>query len=104
MSGKEELKKQLAIMDEMVDSNVCSIPDPVLLSIAEALRGITGRQYKTELSKEKVALYFSVSTRTIDRWIENKGFPKGHRDGHHELSFSLDEVIEWKHNNIDLFT
>lgn len=48
------------------------------------------------LSMEQVARYMRVDARTIRRWQKDRGFPMGHRTGHHEVSFFADEIVAWE--------
>ena len=55
------------------------------------------------MSLEQVARYFGVTTRTINMWQHKYSFPKGKQIGHHELSFSAEEVLEWQETHKAVF-
>ena len=55
------------------------------------------------MSLEQVARYFGVTTRTINMWQHKYNFPKGKQIGHHELSFSAEEVLEWQETHKSVF-
>lgn len=95
-SGRQQLMDELCSLSEQAEENVCGMPDFVMGSIAKALHALASSQYKREVSKEEVAMHFDVTTKTIDRWIIEKGFPKGRRNGHKELLFPVDEISKWK--------
>ena len=99
MNGKEELLSKLEKLKLLAGENICGLEDIGFKAMSSALDLLVGSKVKKEISKEQCAKHFGVSAKTIDRWIAEKGFPKGRRNGYHELSFSVDEVAEWAMKN-----
>lgn len=104
MSGKEELLEQIEIMNELAEANICRMNDSLLHGMAEGLRALISREYHRGFSKEDVARYLGVSTRTLERWREKYAdFPDGVHRGTKEVSFDCEEIVMWKKKHKELF-
>lgn len=101
-NSREELLKEIAKIDMLIRGNPCGMKDFTFKSLLQGLKALIGKDYHTDMSLEQVALYFGVTTRTINTWQHKYGFPKGKQIGHHELSFSAEDVLIWResHKNI----
>lgn len=104
MSGKQELLEQIGIMEELAEANVCRMNDTLLHGMAEGLRALISREYHRGFSKEDVARYFKVSTRTLERWRDKyQDFPVPIHQGSKDVSYDCEEVVKWKKKHTDLF-
>ena len=102
MTGREELLEQIRIMDEMARANVCRANDGMLRGLANGLKALVSKEYARGLSREDVARYYGVSTRTLERWRERyEDFPTPRHWGSKEVSYDADEVIRWKKKHKD---
>ena len=105
MSGKQELLEQIGIMEELAEANVCRMNDTLLHGMAEGLRALISREYHRGFSKEDVARYYCVSTRTLERWRERyEDFPMPAHRGTKEVSYDCEDIVKWKKAHLDLFT
>lgn len=97
MTGREEFVERLALLNEMASMNPCGMSDVAFRALATGLNALIGKEREKGMSLEQVAVYFGVSTKTIERWEkdESLSFPKGKRYGHRELSFSTDKIVLW---------
>lgn len=90
----EELVRQLELMKEIAASNPCEQDRRAFGWIAKSVWMLV--RPHMSLSMEQVARYMRVDARTIRRWQVSRNFPKGHRTGHHEVSFFADEILKWE--------
>ena len=105
MSGKQELLEQIEIMNELAEANVCRMNDALLHGMAGGLRALISREYHRGFSKEDVARYYHVSTRTLERWRDKyKDFPEPIHRGSKEVSYDCEDVVKWKKIHLDLFS
>lgn len=81
----EELVRELELMKEVVTKNPCGEDRKMFGWIAKGIWRLVKPHMR--LSMEQVARYMRVDARTIRRWQKDRGFPQGHRTGHHEVSF-----------------
>lgn len=103
MTGKEEFRRQLNLLNDLSEENPCGLPDVVYHAFASGLRNFIGGNVDTTMSMDSVAKYFGVSARTIRRWMEERDFPQPHRHGFQKKAFNAVEIMEWKKKNKDLF-
>ena len=94
--AREELLKELNKIELLVSQNPCGMGGLTFKSLLYGLRALVGKDFHTDMSLEQVALYFGVTTRTINAWQHKYNFPKGKQIGHHELSFSAEDILNWK--------
>lgn len=92
---REKLKKQLRIIEDMIEHRACD--DSVMLAISKSIVGLL--RMGGGISMEQVSRRYGVSSRTIRRWIESRGFPSGKHAGRKDLSFYIDEIAEWEVKN-----
>lgn len=102
-SAREELLKELGKIEMLVNNNPCRMGEFTFKALLQGLRALTSKDFHTDMSLEQVALYFGVTTRTINAWQRRYGFPRGKQIGHHELSFSAEEILEWKESHKNMF-
>ena len=95
-SSREELLRELAKIELLVRNNPCGMGEITFKSLLSGVRALVSKDFHTDMSLEQVALYFGVTTRTINTWQHKHHFPKGKQIGHHELSFSAEEILEWR--------
>lgn len=97
MQGKDELIKELELLEEMANENPCGMKDVAFTAIAAGLRALVGRHCEKGMSMEQTALYFGVSTKTIERWQADPEleFPNAKRYGHLQKSFPTDKIVKW---------
>lgn len=95
-NAKEELLNELHKIEMLVRGNPCGMGEFTFKALLNGLKAIISKDYHTDMSLEQVALYFGVTTRTINTWQHKHHFPKGKQIGHHELSFSAEEILEWR--------
>lgn len=101
LSGKKELLEQLDVMRELAEENVCRMDDSLLRGLADGLRAVVNKQYARGISREDVARYLGISTRTLERWQkEHADFPKARHFGDKSVSYDVDEVIKWRKKHI----
>lgn len=96
------LLAEIAKMELLVRHNPCGMSEMTFKALRHGLKALLGKDYHTDMSLEQVALYFGVTTRTINAWQHKHGFPKGKQIGHHELSFSAEDIIAWKEAHTDI--
>lgn len=94
--SQEELLNELNKIELLVRHNPCNMGKITFQSLLCGIRALVSKDYHTDMSLEQVALYFGVTTRTINAWQHKHGFPKGKQIGHHELSFSAEEILQWR--------
>lgn len=101
-STRERLALLFRHLAEITEAAPIGLNDDDLEAILGCLKVLVGRTFHTDMSMAEVARYFGVTTRTIQRWQNEHGFPEGKRIGYRELAFHIDEVITWKdaHSNI----
>lgn len=99
MNGREELREEVKLVELMIEENPCKMPDGIFSVLAKGLKALVKEHTEGRMSRSDVASHFHVSERTIQRWEEERDFPKPHRHGHKELSYNADEIIRWKMNN-----
>ena len=90
----EELVRELELMKEVVTKNPCGEDRKMFGWLAKGIWRLVKPHMR--LSMEQVARYMRVDPRTIRRWQKERGFPQGHRTGHHEVSFFADEIVAWE--------
>lgn len=100
--SREELLKELSKIDLLVRNNPCGMGEMTFKSLLSGVRALISKDFHTDMSLEQVALYFGVTTRTINMWQHKHHFPKGKQIGHHELSFSAEEILQWKEKYKDI--
>lgn len=103
-SSREELLTELSKIELLVKKNPCKMPDFTFKVLLEGMKALVGKDFHTDMSLEQVALYFGVTTRTINTWQRKCGFPKGKQIGHHELSFSAEEILQWREEHKDIIS
>lgn len=101
-SSREELLRELNKIELLVRGNPCGMKDITFKSLLCGIKVLVSKDFHTDMSLEQVALYFGVTTRTINTWQRKYGFPRGKQIGHHELSFSAEEILEWKESHEDV--
>ena len=101
-SAREELLKELAKVELLVRKNPCKMGDSAFKGLLNGMKVLTGKDFHTDMSLEQVALYFGVTTRTINTWQRKYGFPKGKQVGHHELSFPAEDILLWREEHKDI--
>ena len=84
-----QVAKQIA---ELAESNPCGMNDSMLLNIANSIKSMISTKVRQELSREASARYLGLSLRTFCRYVEDGRIPRGHRSGHKELSWYIDEL------------
>lgn len=94
--SREELLIELSKIELLVRKNPCGMGNLTFKALLNGVRALISKDFHTDMSLEQVALYFGVTTRTINTWQHKHDFPKGKQIGHHELSFSAEEILEWK--------
>ena len=99
---RQRLLEDIAKMDLLVRHNPCGMGNLTFKALRIGLNALLGKDYHTDMSLEQVALYFGVTTRTINTWQHKHDFPKGKQIGHHELSFSAEDVLIWKESHKDV--
>ena len=90
--GKTALVQVAKQIAELAESNPCGMDDTMLNSLAKSLKSLIGTKVRQELSREASARYLGMSLRTFCRYVEEGRIPKGHRHGHKELSWYVDEL------------
>lgn len=100
--AREQLLTELGKIELLVRKNPCGMGELTFQSLLCGIKALIGKDYHTDMSLEQVALYFGVTTRTINTWQHKHGFPKGKQIGHHELSFSAEDVLQWKETHKDV--
>lgn len=100
MSGRDEMKEQIAIFEDMVEHNPCGMPDYVMRAVA---LGAKFAMKKFVMNKQQVADYFGVSVKTIDRWREKHDFPCDDSNGNKSVSVYVDKMLEWKKAHEDVW-
>lgn len=100
MSGREEIKEQMVVLEEIVEQNPCQMPDYVMRAIALGAKFVMHRYV---MNKQQVADYFGVSIKTIDRWRDKHGFPCEDSNGNKAVSICVDKMLEWKRSHEDVW-
>lgn len=95
-NARERLASQFRHLADITEAAPIGLSDEDLESILNCLKVLVGQTFHTDMSLAEVARYFGVTPRTIQRWQNEHGFPQGKRIGYHELSFHIDDVINWK--------
>lgn len=101
-NSREELLIELSRIEMLVRHNPCGMSNLTFKSLLSGLKALVGKDFHTDMSLEQVALYFGVTTRTINLWQHKHHFLQGKQIGHHELSFSAEEILEWKERYKDI--
>lgn len=96
---QEELAYQFRTLADLVEEDPLDMCEEAMRAILACLTVLTSKHYQTDMSIEQVARYFGVTTRTINRWQKDLGFPEGKRIGYHESSFHIQEIVAWKKAN-----
>jgi predicted DNA-binding transcriptional regulator AlpA len=96
--GKRALVQVAKQIEELAENNPCGMEDSMLLNIANSIKSMISTKVRQELSREASARYLGLSLRTFCRYVENGRIPKGHRSGHKELSWYIDELDAIKLN------
>lgn len=76
----------------LAENNPCQMSDTMLGVIAQSISSLIGTKVKQEMSREQVSRYLGVSTRTLGRMVAKGEIPKGHRHGHKELSWFVEDI------------
>lgn len=100
---RQLLLEQLLKLENIVRKNPCGMSDITYKALNAGLSALIGKEFHTDMSLEQVARYFGVTTRTINLWQHKYNFPKGKQIGHHELSFSAEDVLEWQETHKSVF-
>lgn len=100
--SRQELLIELSKIELLVRKNPCGMGDFTFKSLLHGVKALVGKDFHTDMSLEQVALYFGVTTRTINTWQHKYGFPKGKQIGHHELSFSAEDILLWREAHKDI--
>lgn len=90
--GKRALVQVAKQIEELAENNPCGMEDDILDSFANALKSLIKIKIRNELSREASARYLGLSLRTFCRYVEAGRIPRGHRCGHKELSWYVDEL------------
>ena len=93
---QEKLAYQLRALADLVEEDPLGMREDAMQAILSCLTVLTGECYHTDMSLEQVARYFGVTTRTVNRWQKELGFPEGKRIGFHESAFNIHDIVEWK--------
>ena len=96
---QQELAYQFRTLADLVEEDPLGMCEEAMRAILTCLSVLTSKHYQTDMSIEQVARYFGVTTRTINRWQKELGFPEGKRIGYHESSFHIQEIVAWKKAN-----
>ena len=100
---RQKLIEQLLKIENIVRKNPCGMSNLTYKAINAGLSALVSKEFHTDMSLEQVARYFGVTTRTINLWQHKYNFPKGKQVGHHELSFSAEDILEWQDKNKSIF-
>lgn len=101
---RQLLLEKLVQIENIVRKNPCGMSNLTYKALNAGLSALISKEFHTDMSLEQVARYFGVTTRTINLWQHKYNFPKGKQVGHHELSFSAEDILKWQEDNKELFT
>ena len=101
---RQLLLEKLLQIENIVRKNPCGMSNLTYKALNTGLSALISKEFHTDMSLEQVARYFGVTTRTINLWQHKYNFPKGKQVGHHELSFSAEDILKWQEDNKELFT
>lgn len=90
----KELLETLELMCTAVKNNPCQKDSTFFGYLAKTIKGFIISHF--DMSLTQVARYFRTSVRTIERWQDLRGFPRGQRNGHKELSFNIEDILKWE--------
>jgi len=104
MTGKQELQEQIKRLDLLAEANICRMSDISMRGLAAAIKVLIGSEFTNHYTREDVARYYNVSTRTLERWQANyPDFPKPRHRCQKIVSYDCEEVVTWKKNHAFLF-
>lgn len=92
-SGQQALLAVAKEIEQLAETNPCKANDDALGMIASSIKLLIRTKVKTEVSREKASRLLGISTRTFHRKVKSGEIPQGHRDGHKELSWFVDDIL-----------
>lgn len=99
MNGKDKLKQVGKDIIDYADENPCEMDFETMGLIADSIRTFLEHILTPILSREGAAKYLGVSTRTLDRLVEQGKIAKPKRRGFQKISFSKAELKKYKNAN-----
>lgn len=96
MFGRKKLQAVLKALDALVDANPCGMSDEQLSKMADDIQYLIDIKHRQEVSREEAAVMLGISTRSFRRLVIEGKIPQGHRNGHKELSWYVDDIIKLK--------
>lgn len=96
MNGKEKLDKLGDDFKYYAEENPCGMDIETMGIIADSVRKFLDFILTPILSREGAARYLGVSTRTLDRLVEQGKIAKPKRRGFQKISFSRRDLEKYK--------
>lgn len=91
-TGQKALIELAEEIKTLAEANPCGWNSDKLTAVADTLKALISLRVRVGMSREQLARYLGVSTRTIQRRVREGRLPQPHHDGHKEITFYLDEV------------
>lgn len=99
MNGKDELKKIGESIIRYAEENPCDMDFETMATIAHSIRVFLEHIITPILSREGAARHLGVSTRTLDRLVEQGKIAKPKRRGFQRVSYSRADLDKYKAGN-----
>lgn len=96
MDGRDKLKSLGDDFHYYAEENPCGMDIETMGIIADSVRSFLEHILTPILSREGAARYLGVSTRTLDRLVEQGKIAKPKRRGFQKISFSRADLDKYK--------
>lgn len=98
------LSEELKLASILSEENPCLMNSLTKRTLAEALKALIKTDYSRGVNQDRLARYYNVSVRTIQRWQKTfDDFPQPRNTGNGQVFYDPQEVIEWKSTHRELF-
>ena len=95
--NKEDLLRELAVINTMITENPCGLKDSLFSSLKDVIKSIIGTHCIKGATREQVAKYFGRDVRTLSHWKEKfPDFPSPKKDFSANKTYNWMDIIEWK--------